>query len=249
MTSGPPKIELPQTRQRRAFNMDGLSNPNAGNQSVSEISFVNRTSGRVADLSGFKKKTHQVPVELSEYTRAFVARIAEQDLVDDLDRQFADLRRHFKFKRSQMEVQDPDDGVGAIVTPQFEYRASIQIDESDPSMYVRTQEVSRLTSPEALLSAEFELAYGEMFNAIEVTPPGLINMEDFIDSVEDMDKHTLKIDFDRNATWCQLSILRVPGEMTVYTNRISLQLTQTFPPTRLIDAFFQFREELKGVEF
>lgn len=229
--------------------MDGLSNPNSRNQSVSEISFVNRTTGRVVDLAGFKKKTHQIPVEVSEYTRAFVARIAEENLTDDLDQQFSDLRRHFKFRRSQMEVQDPGDGVAAIVTPQFEYRASIQIDEEDPSQYVRKQEVSRLATPEVLLSPEFTLAFGETFNSIEVTPPVLINLEDFIDSVEDLDKHTLNIDFDRNATWCQLTILRVPGELTVYANRITLQLTQTFPPTKLIDSFFQFREELKDVEF
>ena len=178
-----------------------------------------------------------------------MGRIAEQDLVDDLDRQFAEMRRHFKFKRSQMEVQDPGDGMAAIVTPQFEYRASIQIDEDDPSQYIRKQEVSRLSTPEVLLSEQFATAYGEMFNAIEVIPPMLINLEDFIDSVEDMEKHTLNIDFDRNATWCRLSILRVPGELTVQANRISLQLSQTFPPTKLIDAFFQFREELKGVEF
>lgn len=228
--------------------MAGLSETSR-TQPIGSIALVSQKAGRVCDLAGFRKKNHQVPTEVSDYTRAFVTKISDAELAEDLDVQFAEFRRHFRFRRAEMEVQDPGDGCAAILTPWFEYRISISQDDEDPAVYVFKRQVNKIVGPEELLSDEFAKVFGDVFNSIEVSPPATINMEEFIDSMEDLDKHTLSIDFDRTATWCQLSIVRVPGELLVETDQISLVLDQAQPPTKLLDAFFQFREELKDIEF
>ena len=218
-------------------------------QPIANIALVSAKTGRVCDLMGFRKKSHQVPTDVSDYTQAFVGKIADGDLAQDLDVQFAAFRRHLGFRRAEMEVQDPSDGCAAILTPWFEYRISVSLLCDDPTVYVFKRMVNRIVGPDELLSNQFASVFGDVFNSIEVCPPTTINMEDFIDSMEDLQKHTLSIDFDRTATWCQLTILRLPGELTVETDRISLVMEQAQPLTKLLDAFFQFREELKDIEF
>jgi len=215
---------------------------------VANIALVNERSGRVCDLSGFRK-THKVPTDVSDYTRSFVAGLTTAELTEELDLRFAEFRKQFKFKRVDMEVQDPSDGCAAIITPQFEYRISIALDQDDPTMYVFRRQVSKINGPDAIMTESFSTVFGNVFNAMEVNPPVSINVEDFIDSMEELDKPTLKLNFDRTATWCQLTIAAVQGELTVESDEISILLEQARPPAKLLEAFFQFREELKDIEF
>ena len=215
---------------------------------MANIALVNERCGRVNDLSGFRK-THKVPTEVSDYTRSFVAGLTTAELTEELDLRFAEFRKQFKFRRVDMEVQDPSDGCAAIITPQFEYRVSIALDQDDPAVYVFRRQVSKINGPDAIMNKPFAKVFGDVFNCVEVSLPSSISVEDFIDSMEDLDKPTLKLNFDRTATWCQLTIAKVQGELTVESDQISVLLEQPQPPAKLLEAFFQFREELKDIEF
>ena len=65
---------------------------------LSTIILVRQQSGRIRDLKGFRKG-HQVPTEVSDHTQAFISRIAELDLREDLDERFDEFRRLLKFRR------------------------------------------------------------------------------------------------------------------------------------------------------
>ncbi|MEZ6125887.1 MAG: hypothetical protein R3C49_22395 [Planctomycetaceae bacterium] len=199
------------------------------------------------DLSGFKK-SHQVPDECSERAQLFIGRIAVTEISDDLNERFAEFRRHFGFRRTELQVTEPDDGFGAIQTPLFEYRMTVTQSGEDPAEAVFRRQVSEFRDVESLMSAEFSAAFGRLFHAIEFEPPVSIDVEAFIDHIEDQPEEDFSIDYDRTATWGRLTCARIPGTLMILPDRVTLTTTQPELPTRLLEAFLQFRGRLVGIE-
>ena len=216
---------------------------------IKSVALVNEQRSRGRDLSGFRKKSHQVPNENNDRTQQFVGRIAEEEIGADLDERFAEFRRAFPFKRVDLKVSDPDNGTGAISTPWFDYRITVTVADDDPSEAVWRRQVTDFRDPEPLLSSEFATVFGNMFDTIRFEPPEAITIEEFIDAMEDRDDKTMTIDYDRTSTWCQLSLENIPGQLLVESDCVSLTTNQPQLPARLLEAFFRFREELTGIEW
>ena len=77
------------------------------------LALVGEQESRVRDLAGFQK-SHRIPEEDSQRSRAFVCRIAAADIDRDLDQRFADIRRELGLKRVQLEVLEPKSGCARI---------------------------------------------------------------------------------------------------------------------------------------
>ena len=202
----------------------------------------------VRDLSGFQKKKHKVPVEINDRTQSFVGRIAYQELSDDLDTRYTQFREQFGFKRVDLNVAEPDNGNGVIQTPWFDYRISVTQSEDDAEEAVWRRQVSKFRGPEELLSSEFATVFGGLFDTVEFSPPQPIEIEVFIDHLEEKNDDNISISYDRTATWCELVTDTIPGELTVTSDKISLKTPQPELPARLLEAFFEFRTCLRGIE-
>lgn len=214
---------------------------------VLNLALVAESQVKVRDLAGFRK-SHRVPDGHSDQTQNFVWKIAVEDLNRDLDERFAEFREHFRFKRAQLTVQDPDKGSGAIVTPWFVYQVTVSHSADDPAGTVWRRQVAEFEDPDALLSTEFGKVFGRLFDTVEFQPPAPIDMEDFIDTLEDRDDETIKLEYDRSASWCELYTERIPGCLLVECSRIALTTNRPELPARLLEAFFAFRNELTGLE-
>ncbi|MEQ9409080.1 MAG: hypothetical protein RIK87_15195 [Fuerstiella sp.] len=217
------------------------------NHQIREVALVREQRQRVRDLSGFRS-SHKVPAETSERTQAFVGRIADSDISDDLDARFSEFRRHFGFKRRDLRVSEPENGTGAIATPWFEYRVTVTQATDDSSEAVWRRQVSDFRQPEPLLSSEFATAFGKLFDTVEFEPPEPLDIEDFIDRLEARHDPALSLDYDRTATWCQLTSSDIPGLLNICSDRIALRTMQPDLPARLLESFFLFRSCLKGIE-
>jgi hypothetical protein len=217
------------------------------NRQISSVALVAEQRRRVRDLSGFQK-SHKVPTEYNERTQSFVGRIATRDISDDLDVRFAEFRRHFRLKRVDLRVSEPDEGTGAIVTPWFEYRVTVTHSEDDSGEAIWRQQVTEFRDTERLFSTEFANVFGSMFDTVEFEPPEPIDMEAFIDSIEAREGNDIAVEYDRTATWCQLTTVAVPGQLYVESDRVSLVTQQPQLPARLVEAFINFRECLAGIE-
>ena len=215
---------------------------------IAHVALVSEQRSRVCDLAGFKKKTHQVPSEVTDRAQSFVGRIAARDIGNDLDARFAEFRQHFQFKRVELRVSDPENGCGMISTPWFDYRVTVTLSPDDASEAVWRRQVTDFRHPEPLLSPEFATVFGNLFNTVEFEPPEPIDVEDFIDAMEDRSDTSMQIDYDRTATWCQLSIESLPGQLKVENDRVAFVTSQPQLPAQLLDAFFRYREQLKGIE-
>ena len=51
--------------------------------------------------------------------------------------------------------------------------------------------------------------FPRQFNSIELRPADPINLEDFIDTIEEIDSPSLQLDYDRAASWCSLRLMGV----------------------------------------
>ncbi len=219
-----------------------------GDRQISNVALVRELRHRVRDLSGFQKKNHKVPTDINDRTQSFVGRCAYQEISDDLDARFSEFRKHLKFKRVDLKVSEPDNGCGLISTPYFDYRVTVTQSEDDATETVWRQQVSDFRGPEALLSSEFATVFGSLFDTVEFEPPEPIDMERFIDHMESQQDGEIEIEFDRTATWCELTTNSIPGQLTVTSERISLTTNQPDLPARLLEAFFEFRSCLRGIE-
>ena len=217
------------------------------NRQISSVALVTEQRRRVRDLSGFLK-SHKVPTEYNDRTQSFVGRIATLDISDDLDIRFAEFRRHFRLKRVDLRVSEPDEGTGAIATPWFEYRVTVTHSEEDAGEAIWRQQVTEFRDTERLFSSEFATVFGNLFDTVEFEPPEPIDMEAFIDSLENREGDDIKVEYDRTATWCQLMTEAVPGQLYVESDRVALVTQQAQLPAQLVEAFINFRECLTGIE-
>lgn len=214
---------------------------------IDHVALVREQRLRVRDLSGFRK-THKVPEECNERTQSFVGKISYAEISEDLDERFAEFRKHFNFRRVDLQVTEPENGIGAIETPWFEYRITVTHSTDDASEAVWRRQVTQFRKAESLLSAEFEAAFGNLFDTVEFQPPVPLDVADFIDRLEDRAKDDLQVEYDRSSTWCQLTTERIPGYLYVTTDCIALVTPQPDLPSRLLEAFFEYRESLKRIE-
>lgn len=214
---------------------------------VSQVALVGEQRTRVRDLTGFRKG-HQVPSESNEHTRSFVARIAGPDIGTDLEEHYAAFRKHLNFRRVDLVVNEPENGIGRISTPWFDYQITVTQSVDDCAQIVWHRRVSDFRAPARLLSPEFASVFGKGFNTVELQPMMPIDVTTLIDSIEERKDANVAIDFDRNATWCTVEIRDIPAHMRVTTDLIAFVASQPLMPARLLDAFLQLRRHLHSLE-
>ena len=181
---------------------------------------VRQQAGRIRDLKGFRKG-HQIPSDVSEHTQSFVGRIAEDDLRLDLDERFDEFRRLLKFRRVEILVTDPASGVGQISTPWFDYHVSVIHDADDAAAVIWRRQLSEFRQIDKLDSAELASVFGSTFDTVELSPPVAIDIAALIDQIEDEADDRVSLNYDRQATWCSVSIRGISGEMRFTSDRIA----------------------------
>ena len=198
---------------------------------LASIMLVRQQPSRIRDLKGFRKG-HQIPADVSEHTQSFVGRIAEEDLRQDLDARFEEFRRQLKFRRVEISVTDPLSGVGQISTPWFDYQVSVIHDANDATGVIWRRQLSEFTT----------------FDTVELSPPAAIDIAALIDHVEDEADERISLDYDRQATWCTVTIRGIAGQMKFTSERVALVIHQAQPPGKLLDSFFQVRTRINEIQ-
>ena len=214
---------------------------------LANVTLVRETRTRVRDLKGFRK-SHQVPSEANEHTNSFVGRIAAEDISQDLESRFSDLRKFLNLKRVDLQVSEPDAGVGMIVTPWFDYLVRATVSRDDAAEVLWRRQVAEFRQPLELFAAGFSSAFGNLFDTVELEPAAPIDLAGFIDQIEERGVETIAIDYDRNATWCHINLSGVMGQVRLTSDRVSLVLAQPQSPARLLEAFLQVRSRFAGIE-
>ena len=220
---------------------NGAADPHS--DQVLHVSFVRREYARVRSLSGFQR-THRVPDEVNDRSETFVATIAADQLGQDLDAMHRALRQAFRFKRADIDVSQPGDGTGTMITPYFNYSISVSLNSDDTTEVVWHRQVSDIKEPEQILTDEFAQVFGGMFDTVELSPATKIDVETLIDRIEEFGDDRVALHYDKDATWCRLEIDGVVGEIEVTRRTFSIVQSSPKQPKQLLELLFEIQKSL-----
>ena len=213
---------------------------------LQNVSLVHYQRDLVKRLPGFNKKSHKVPDEVNSRTEAFVAKIASQQVKDDLESVFAALRSAFRFKRTEIESTDWDAGSGAIATPFFRYVSSVAQDETVAEDVVWKRDVSQITDLDQVLTENFTEAFGDVFDTVEFAPESPISLEEVVDRVESIEDERVWIEYDRHLTWCEVTLEDCDEKVRITQDSFRITHGQSQSPRVLVDSLFRIQNRLLG---
>ncbi len=240
---GNPELQLVAASQPL---LSGEPAPPAADDNLYEgVSLRSETYCRVRDLPGWKR-TYRVPDKADDANNAFIARLVEKELTRDLDNVFSGLKKAFAFKRRDVEAPEPAAGAGSILTPYFNYSIAIILNPDDPSEAIWTRRIDAIRQPEQLTTKAFETVFENAFDTIDCTFPAPVDVEAFIDGVEDAELPDLTIDYDREATYCNLELRGAAGELQL--TAVLLSITHPASPTTaaLVESYETIRSFVSG---
>jgi hypothetical protein len=181
---------------------------------LKRIVFRTESRGRVKDLSGFRK-TYRTPDSTGPSTRKFIAKCAAEDVRADLDNVYEVIRERFAYKRRDVDTSAGLDGYGSLRTPDFEYTVSVAQDPTSPTDVIWRREVGQVADAGVVRSAEFEAAFGKLFDqlAFEFAVP--VDVGDLVDRLEDTPTDGRKVHVDSDGAACEITLTGFAGAVRV----------------------------------
>ena len=208
------------------------------------ISLIGITRQPLNAFSGFDKSRHSIPKSIDARTIGFVAKIAEQDVEEDLESVFQKLRQQFKFKRVEIGVSKPESGCGTIQTPFFHYSVQIQPDIDDPALACWERSVRKIESSEKALSTEFATVFDFMFDRVEYCFDDILDLGQWIDGIEARDDPGIHLDYDSQLTECSLQIDGVHAEIKICDSKVTVVHPKLDHTENILNSFLQVRNTI-----
>ena len=214
---------------------------------LSGVRLIREQQSRVKDLKGFRK-SHKVPTEMNDRTVAFVQRAAATDLSEELDVRFEEFRKHCRFKRTELTVSEPEAGRAMIATPWFDYIVNATLASDNVAMVSWRRQLAEFRPQCDWTHAGLTLMFMGAFDTVEVEPETMPVLPDLIDQIEDSPLDGVRIEYDRQATWCQLTMTGVSGLIRISQDCVSLVATQPASAATLLESFVQLRGRLNCID-
>ena len=212
----------------------------------SEIRLLNERKISVKTLSGFRKH-FRMPAKGESLSDKFIADLAESDLNEDLDEAFSKLRSGFGLKRKELTATEPMGNFGEIATPAFTYEVSISAIEGESANVMWRRAISRISDAESITCPEFEKTFGKQFNILELVLEEPIDVENVIDEVEDCDDDSVKVDYEKDASWCDITFRGRKELIHVEANMIRVSSGSEIAPADLIEIFLSAHAQFFNV--
>ena len=204
------------------------------------ISFVSKQSRDIKSFSGFQKH-HRLPAGHEASRMRFISEIAGADLDRNLGDVFRRMRSAFGLKRKDVVVSGPVDGTGTIVTSAFTYQVEVNPVEDDPGRIWWQRSIRTIEDHERLFSAEFDRVFGATFDTIQLDLPDSLDIESIIDHIEESDAQGVSVDYDKDATWCEIRIAESMSIMRISADSIIVTGLAEMKPRDLMEGFWQIR--------
>ena len=207
----------------------------------SEIRLLCETRRGLKTLSGYRKH-HRMPEKGNVVADDFLAELAKQDLNEDLDNAFARLRAEFGFKRRELSATEPIGNFGEVSTPGFTYEVSVSTIEGEGANVTWRRAISNISQADSVTGPEFEKTFGKQFDTLELALKEPIDVEDVIDQVEDCEDETVRIDYEKDASWCKIEFRGRKESILVEADQIRVSSGGEVSPSQLIDTFLSAHE-------
>lgn len=209
-------------------------------EDVLRVTLLREQVESIRTLAGFKK-TDKVPTVANSYVKSLVAELGSEPVAADVNEVREALRKHFAFKRKDLDAASPGDGTGSILTPYFVYSVTITLNPANPAEIIWRRTISDIREPEQVLSPAFESVFPKTFSTVEFKPPQPIDLPAFIDELEETADERVKLNYDPAATWCRLSMPGLLGQVEITRDRFALLQLNPTSPKPLLEAFFKIQ--------
>ncbi|MFY8201498.1 MAG: hypothetical protein ACOVLE_12550, partial [Pirellula staleyi] len=176
----------------------------------------------------------------------FVAKLAQEQVSQDLDSVFKQLKSAFKFKRTEIRVTDQGDGTGTIITPYFNYSIGVGQDAENPAKVVWHRTIDSIKDSEQIFSDAFAALFEGIFTTVEFTTQQPVDLDALIDAVEALEDERIAIEYDHNATRCVLRIEGIAGEIQVTQHTLRIVHPKPEAPRNLLRSFLAIQTALLG---
>ncbi len=213
-------------------------------KSAEKIRFENVTvltteEGYVNSLPGFIRGRHKPPKEVSEHCDSWIKKIACDLLQDEIDETTERIRDTLKFKRKDILSATVEDGVGEIVTKDFDYFVVIEQHDHDAGSYVLTRSIENFKNSDIIYSEGFNDLFSEFFDELKLRTKQKINIQGLIDTIEGIDdEDIISVEYSpRDMTECTVFISPINMTLTVTTNTVAIKADKKKSPLELVDGF------------
>lgn len=213
------------------------SEPLLDAERLKRIVFRTEAGGKVRDLAGFRK-TFQLPERASPSAKKFIAKCATDDLRDDLNRLYEQVRAAFGYKRKDVDT-GIDDGIGTLRTPDFEYTIRVVLDEADPTLISWRREIGGFTEPGFVRGPAFRELFGPRFDQLVFEFDTPLDVAAWIDRFEETPPKGAKLRIDSDGEACELTLAGLSGELRIEQRTVTV-CGRGRDCTGLLDQFLAF---------
>ncbi len=212
---------------------------NAQDNQFNDTALVGISRTKIRALSEFDSKLHSVPKTFDERSSQFIGKLASAEVENDVESIFKKLRKGFKLKRVDAKVSTPDPGWGTIETPYFVYSINATLDEEDASCVRWERSVREIADPDQVGSTEFASIFDCVFDRIEFNFEHPIQMEDWIDNIEEQDDDRLELDYDSGLQNCSLKIDGVAATIHVCETKFAVVHPQPATTKQILTSYLE----------
>jgi hypothetical protein len=212
---------------------------NPGYQQLKKTLLRDAKSIDIRSLSGFRKG-HHVPDYVSSSTQNFVLSTSKAEIDEEMNEVFASIRENLKYKRRELTSE-----AGRIITPDFEYAVYATQNEDDPSEALIIQELTNV-KPTVVQKPEFNEVFDGRFSEIVFQFDVEVDVEKLIDELEGLEREDVKLEYDSNTEWCELSIKGLELTVRMEPSELKVVSQRRKSPKELIEAFFEVQKMIAG---
>lgn len=223
-------------------------------EKVDAVRLVNERIELIKQISGFAKH-HRVPTTSSASDHRFLAELTQRDVDDDLQDVFTRLRTSYGLKRKEISVDGPSDGSGVITTPFFHYEIHVCQHQDDPSQVVWRRLITEISEPARVFAGPFEEVFGKRFTVLEISTDDSLPLESIVDHIEETELDLVKVDYDKDLTWCEIQFGDTDVSALVRDDSIRVICRKEVSPQELLESFLRIQQEfmstlsLAGIPF
>ncbi len=194
-------------------------------------------------LSGFAKH-HRIPTTCSDSDQRYLAELANDEIDGDLQEVFSALRKSFGLKRKEISVVGPSEGGGVITTPFFNYEIQVSLNPEDPAKVIWRRIISEISEPARVFAGPFEDVFEKQFSVLEILVAHPLDLEAIVDHIEDAELETVKIDYDKDLTWCEVQFTDSTTMVMIKPDSIRVVSRKEISPHELLESFLRIQKEL-----
>jgi caspase domain-containing protein len=211
-----------------------------GAEQLKRILFREVDGVEIRSLSGFHKRFHHIPDNVSHSTQGFVESISKAEIDERMKEVFKAIKENMNYKSRDVDAES-----GRILTPDFEYATFCNQDRDDPSMAIITEELLNVKSP-VFENEGFNQVFDKRFSQIVFEFPNKVDTKSLIESTEDLDRNDIEIDYDESRSWFVLSFGDSEFSVRVSRREFIFETAGMKTPKELLQGFYDVQKLIEG---